>query len=226
MKKSKFSSFFYEWFIFILIVLAGVLIVYQIFYSKNKGNIYYSNLALINQDYSKDWFLGNRNAKLVLVYYSDFKCPACAYYHTKFLNNLLKDFKDQILIVFRHFPLPGHSGSRELAYAAEAAGKQGKFWEMADSIFNNQQKFLLSKDLNKEIMNLALFLNIDIEKFKSDLNSEEVKNKVEKDYLDALKMNLPGTPSFFLNGRQIFISASYDEFKIFLENEIKKINSN
>jgi len=222
MRKSKIRTFFSEWFIFILIVLGGILLVYQLFYVKNNPS---QNLNLINQDYSDDWSLGNKDAKLVLVYYSDFECPACAYYH-QFLDKLLIDFKDQILIIFRHFPLPNHLKSKDLAYAAEAAGKQNKFWEMADLIFKNQSKLVQSRNLEKDIIDLAVLLNLDIDKFKTDLVSKEVKNKVEENYLEALKMNLRGTPSFFLNGKRIYPPSNYIEFKEFLQKQIDGLNSN
>ena len=87
-----------------------------------------------------DWVKGNRSAPVVLVEYSDFQCPACAA-SAPLVKQLTEEFGNKIAFVYRHFPLPQHKNAYPAAQAAEAAGKQGKFWEMADLIFANQTKW-------------------------------------------------------------------------------------
>jgi len=86
---------------------------------------------------SGDWVKGSPSAKALLVEYSDLQCPACAYYYP-LLKKLNEEFGDKLAIAYRHFPLPMHQNAKGAAYAAEAAGRQGKFWEMHDMIFGQQ----------------------------------------------------------------------------------------
>lgn len=162
--------------------------------------------------------------KNLLIEYSDFQCPAC-----KNAHNILKtieasgsaDFEitKKVTFVYRHFPLfQIHDKANLAAYAAEAAGKQNKFWEMTDLLFDNQQTWKESKNPEKEdFVNYAKELKLDLEKFKKDIDSSEVKNKVAEDLKDADQMGISSTPTFFLNGQKVNVN-SYDEFKTMLKN--------
>ncbi|MEK7590144.1 MAG: thioredoxin domain-containing protein [Patescibacteria group bacterium] len=160
-----------------------------------------------------DWMKGGKEAKIILVEYSDFQCPACAAYYP-FVKQLTQDFGDKLQIVYRHFPLRQiHKNADASAYAAEAAGRQGKFWEMHDMIFDNQSEWANKYSVEETFVNYATALGLDIEKFKSDIDSKEVKDKVENDYLSGIRSNVNATPTFFLNGKKILNPRSYDEFK-------------
>lgn len=141
--------------------------------------------------------LGPEDAPVTLVEFSDFECPACkaAQPTVRFLE---KTYQGQIKVAYRHFPLPQHQFSKSSAIAAQAAGIQGKFWEYADMLFQNQPA------LDKaSLISYASQLGLDVTKFTTALDSAQLANDVEADYLYATKLNLQGTPAFFVNGKQV-----------------------
>lgn len=186
---------------------------------KKNTNSFPINIQGLNDN---DWIKGNRSAKVVIVEYSDFQCPACASY-VPLLTKLLEDFKDDISLVYRHFPLPNHKNAKGAAYAAEAAGKQGKFWEMHNLIFEKQTEWSKEKNPDNLFENYARVLGLDTNKFSSDFKSEEIKNKVEESYQGAVILRLNYTPTFFLNGQKIENPRSYEDFKKIIQ---EKINEN
>ncbi|MEJ7558178.1 MAG: DsbA family protein [Pedobacter sp.] len=138
---------------------------------------------------------GNEQAAVKLVEYGDYQCPYCRDAYS-IVKNIQSTFGDQILFVFRNFPLQeAHRYANIASQAAEAAGKQGKFWEMHDAIFENQDQ------LNEDFLDtLAEKLGLDREQFEWDLNSEEISTKVENDFESGVRSGVNGTPSFFING--------------------------
>ena len=129
---------------------------------------------------------------------------------------------EKVRFIYRHFPLRQHLNSKVAAYAAEAAGKQGQFWQMHDLLFDGQEKWAEEKNPRDIFVEYARSLNLDIEKFKNDLNSKEIRQKVEADLQSGLKAGVNATPTFFLNGVKLQNPASYEEFKNILNEEISK----
>lgn len=172
---------------------------------------------------SDDWIKGSENAKTILVEYSDFQCPACAYF-MPVLEKLAADFPNDLKIVYRHFPLPQHQNAKIAAYSAEAAGKQKRFFEMADKIFDSQKEWaeISNEKAGNIFKQLAGELKLNIEQFEKDEINEEVKKSVEKDSRDGYALGINSTPTFFLNGKKIQNPRSYEEFKKIIENEINK----
>ncbi|MEW5805694.1 MAG: thioredoxin domain-containing protein [Patescibacteria group bacterium] len=167
-----------------------------------------------------DWQLGNPNAKVVLVEYSDFQCPACAYY-SSLLKQLLEEYSDEVLFVYRHFPLSNiHKNANLSAYAAEAAGRQGQFWGMSEKLFLNQEDWAESNQAKEIFVSYAEELGLDQSRFLADLDSEEIKDKVFQDYQSALLYRLNGTPSFFINGKKIQNPRTLEEFRKIIEQEL------
>jgi len=166
-----------------------------------------------------DWYLGPKNAKVTLVEYSDFECPACKIY-APIIMQLNKDFPNDLKIVYRHFPLPQHENARISAQAAEAAGRQGKFWEMESLIFEKQSEWVNSGKAEDNFISYATSLGLDIEKFKNDFNSDLVKAKIENDYASGEKSKITYTPTFFLDSRRINNPQSYEEFKSLIKSRI------
>ena len=181
-------------------------------------------LSLTSSVIESDWIKGNKEAKIVITEYSDFQCPACASYY-EIVKQIHKEFGDKLAIVYRHFPLRQiHANAEIAALSAEAAGKQGKFWEMHDMIFENQKKWEGEKNAGEIFIKYGEDLGLNIEKFKQDLDSKEVKDKVEADYQSGIKAGVNHTPTFFLNGAEIQNPRSYEEFKnIINEAESEKI---
>jgi len=159
-----------------------------------------------------DWTKGNSEGKVTLIEYSDFQCPACGAYYP-LLKKLNEDLKDKIHFGYRHFPLTQiHKNAEPSAYAAEAAGKQGKFWEMHDKLFENQSEWSELSDARPTFIGYAESLGLDKARFESDMASGEVKDKVAKDNLSALSAKVNATPTFFLNGRKLQNPRTYDDF--------------
>jgi protein-disulfide isomerase len=163
---------------------------------------------------SNDWVKGNRDAKVTLIEYGDYQCPACATY-APVVTQLATEFGADVAFVFRHFPLPQHSNAVPMTYAAEAAGRQGKFWEMTDVIYANQQAWQNADSDNVQAITTeyAKTLGLNTAQFEKDFTSSELRAKTDDQIsknqdLDAIQY----TPSFFLNGTRV-APRSYPEFQ-------------
>lgn len=157
---------------------------------------------------------------VILVEYSDFQCPACKAY-SPLLKQLQEDFQGKLTLVYRHFPLRRlHANADAAAQAAEAAGRQGKFWEMHDLIFSGQEDWAKSGNAMEKFEQYAQQLGLDLAKFKEDADSSEIKQKIQQDLNSANAMNLSGTPSFFLNGQFIQSPGSYEKFKALVDKQV------
>lgn len=166
----------------------------------------------------KDNSKGPFNSNIELVEYSDFQCPACGLFQPV-LKQLESENKN-IKFVFRNFPLTSiHKNAEIAAYAAEASALQGKFWEMHDKLYENQDEWSYKTfDEAKTIfIGFAKNLGLNEEQFIKDIDSDIVIIKVADDYKTGTTSGVDGTPSFFLNGIKIQNPASYEEFKKIIE---------
>lgn len=207
----------------IILGIAGILLGMFAVFSGKSGNPSGAPLATIsNQINADDHVRGTGNGKVTLIEYSDFQCPACAYFSGQ-TKQLVADFGDKINFVYRYFPLESiHKYAMLSSQAAEAAGLQGKFWEMGDMLFTNQTKWEASDDAQSIFVSYAAALKLDVKKFTEDLNSASVIARVKKDESDATNIGLQGTPTFFIDGKQIVNPNSYADFKALIQNEINQ----
>lgn len=156
---------------------------------------------------------GNASSTVVLMEYSDFQCPACRSYYP-IMREIMTEFGDRVLFVYRNFPLISiHFNAEFAARAAEAASKQGKFWEMHDLLFEKQNEWANVANPSPMFESYATLLGLDIAQFQADFVSDQVKDFVRAQRVHAVQSGLQGTPSFFLNGEQIQNPSSVDEFK-------------
>lgn len=148
-----------------------------------------------------DWTLGNRSARLTILEYSDFQCPGCAAI-APVLSQLVAKYPNDILFVYRHFPLTIHNLALLSAQAAEAAGLQGKFWEMHEILFANQGTWsvMTPADAESWFTDQAAALGLDKAKFVTDMKSEAIVAKAAKAQTDGATMGLGGTPTVYING--------------------------
>lgn len=161
---------------------------------------------------------GSEEAVNTLVEYSDFQCPACRNYYP--LVNRLASENRGLRVVYRHFPLTSiHPNAYPASLAAEAAGLQGKFWEMHDTLFERQAEWSGERDVEDHFVSFASELGLDEEKFRDDMKSGEVREKVEKDIASANSLLVNATPTFFLNGKKIKNPSSLEEFLLLVEKE-------
>jgi len=194
-----------------LIVLA--LIIWGLAVAINKplatGPSSLSTPALIT---STDHVVGPDNAPVTLVEYSDFQCPACeAKYFV--ISKLLTESSSTIRFVYRYFPLPQHSNAISSSMAAEAAGAQGKFWEMFDLLFANHTDWTELADPTSVYVGYATKIGLDTVKFVSDLKNPDLRAKVDADLADGQKIGIDATPTFFINGTVITTPQTYADFK-------------
>jgi protein-disulfide isomerase len=164
---------------------------------------------------------GKSDSKVTIVEFSDFECPACGKYYPEF-TKIEQDYQDRVKIIYRHFPLNSiHPLAQKAAEASEAAGAQDKFWEYYAILFEKQAEWSsLSKDQAiVKFVEFAQQINIkDINKFETELKNDTYTNRVVEDSNDAKALDIPGTPTIFLNGEQQD-NPSYDN----LSKEIDKL---
>lgn len=170
---------------------------------------------LANVVSATDWTKGNAAATITLIEYSDFQCPACKAYHP-IVKQVLDEYGEKARFAYRHFPLPQHRNAKPAAYAAEAAGRQEKFWEMHDVIFDRQTEWAEARDAEARFRDYAASLGLDLARYDADIALDEIESKVEADYASGVTSRVNATPTFFLNGVRIQ-PRNYDEFKQFIE---------
>ncbi|MBC8132251.1 MAG: thioredoxin domain-containing protein, partial [Deltaproteobacteria bacterium] len=157
---------------------------------------------------------GPATAKVNIVIFSDFQCPFCSRV-TPTLDRITKDYGGQVRMFFRHNPLPFHADAPLASEASLAAEAQGKFWEMHDKLFANQQN-IKRPDLEKYAQELGL----DMGKFKGYLDAKTGGPRVKADMALATQIGVQGTPNFFINGRPIRGALPFEEFKKVIDEEI------
>ena len=174
----------------------------------------------VNEILSDDHVKGSADAKITLVEYSDFQCPACGVIYPT-VKKIIDERGDKVRVVYRNFPIPGHINGLPAAYAAGAAGLQGKFFEMADAIFTHQSEWsvLDSGALTKALDSYAQAIGLDMNKFHADMVSDVVKEKVKKDAQSGEKAGVNSTPSFFINGVKQELK-SYDDLRTSVDKAI------
>lgn len=147
---------------------------------------------------------GNLESAVIIIEYGDFQCPGCRS-AAPVMKSVVDKYRDDIGFIFRNYPLPGHPNARAAAAAAEAAGLQGKYWEMYDRLFENQLEWAnLSGSTRTDMFaDYADLLDLDRDKFVSDLDSERVRDKINFDAAIGREAGVTGTPTIFVNGEQV-----------------------
>lgn len=169
-----------------------------------------------------DWIKGNKEAKVVVTEYLDFECEACGAYYP-LIKRISEEYGDRVAFISRYFPLPGHKNSMTAARAVEAVGKQGKYWEMYDTLFQDQKSWSEKPKADPKIFEgYAEKLGLDMDQFKKDVDSKEVKERVERDRAAANRLKVDSTPTFFLDGEKIENPRGYEAFKSLLDDALKQ----
>lgn len=167
-------------------------------------------------------FLPSKPGTAVLVEFSDFQCPACGMYYP-LVKQLKSDFGDQLEVVYRHFPLKNiHRNAELAARASEAALIQDKFGEMHNVLFERQKEWSESGQASSLFLAYAVDIGLDGAKFSEDIEKSELYDKVNRNYQEGIRLNLTGTPTFFLNGKKIINPKSYDEFRELIKKSIEQ----
>lgn len=163
---------------------------------------------------------GPKQAKVIVVEFGDFQCPACGVAY-QVVKQIKEQYKGKINFAFREFPLMAHKYGYAGALAAEAASGQGKFWEMYDKLYSNQKEWSESKDALTIFASYAKEIGIDADKFKKDVESKKYDAKIQADLRDGNQLGINATPTFFINGKMYTGALTYDNFKSAVENDLK-----
>jgi protein-disulfide isomerase len=164
--------------------------------------------VLVSRD---DHSQGPRDAPLILLEYGDYECSFCGKAY-RIVKHLQQTLKDDLRFVFRNFPLALlHPNAMAAAQAAESAGLQGRFFEMHDILYRNQD----SLDL-ESLINYAAILNLDLSRFIEGMENSEVEEKIRQDIYGGARSGVSGTPSFFINGNRFDGDWSYSSLLTYL----------
>ncbi|HCC05784.1 TPA: disulfide bond formation protein DsbA [Candidatus Nomurabacteria bacterium] len=204
-------------------VIAGLVAIFvalfaYYFYAVSNGQVKDVEEVVITDT---DHVRGALDGKVTLVEFADFQCPACGAYEP-LIRKVLADNPTTLKIVFRHFPLTQiHQNALIAAKATEAAGVQGKFWEMHDILFDKQKDWSLGLNARDFLVGYAKTLGLDEVKFSADLNSSTIEKKILAEYQEGAKLGVNGTPSFFINGKKIENPQSPEAFNELIKQATK-----
>ena len=206
-----------SWIIFAIIVVA---IVGGMVYisTQNRLNISDINNDQLNTTISAesrngnitDHEIGSKDAKVTIIEYADYQCPGCGTAAPK-AEALSKKYKDHVRLIFRNFPIASsHPNARAAAAVAEAAGLQGKFWEMNELLYANQDAWKSANTTERDniFKSYAEQLKLNIDQYKTDIASNRVKNKIDFDMALGRKHGVAATPTFYINGKNTEMDSS------------------
>ncbi|UHA57270.1 DsbA family protein [Candidatus Nanosynbacter sp. HMT-352] len=206
-----------SWMIFAIIVVA---IVGGMIYISTQNRL---NVSDINNDQLNtiigaesrngdiaDHEIGSKSPKVTIIEYADYQCPGCSAAAPK-AKALAEKYKDHVRLIFRNFPIASsHPNARAAAAVAEAAGLQGKFWEMNKLLYTNQDAWKNANitDRDNIFKSYAEQLKLNIDQYKTDIASNKVKNKIDFDMALGRKHGVAATPTFYVNGKNTEMDSS------------------
>ncbi len=158
---------------------------------------------------------GPGDALVTIVMFQDFQCPFCAR-SKKTMGEIAEAFGQDVRFVFKHNPLAFHQEALPASLAAEAAGRQGKFWKMHDLLFDNQRALS-----DQDLLRYAKKLRLDRKRFRRDLDDRALQQKIEDDQTQAQTLGARGTPAFFINGRFLSGAQPFESFSALIEEELE-----
>lgn len=182
--------------------------------------------AVVNVENGKLPLLGDKNAKVTIVEFSDFQCPFCKRYIDD-TNSQLNDTyikTGKVKFAYRHYPLSFHPNAQKAAEAAECANDQGKFWEFHDLLFSNQETWSPQEAAAAadSFTDYAGQLGLDTTAFRSCLDTGKNKANVDADFAAGGEAQVDGTPTFFVNGNRIVGAVPFSELQKVIDEELKK----
>ena len=165
---------------------------------------------------------GPANAQVTLVEFGDFQCPSCGAYHP-LVKEILNRYPDKVRLEFHHFPLVDlHPNAMMAAMAAEAAGEQGRYWEMHDALFENQGAWAPSRNAEAVFLTLANRIGLNLNPFMQQLRSPAIQSRILQDVTLGNNVKIRETPTFFINGQRVYIQPTIDDFVKVIEAHLNK----
>lgn len=208
---------------FLAILGVSVLVLVGIFvFSSNKSGAPSTETNASPSNHS----IGKLDSRVEVIEYADFQCPACAQFHP-LVKQVEDKYKDTVKFTYRHFPIESiHPNARAASRAAEAAGLQGKFFEMQNILFENQQSWASLSDPKNIFDGYATELQLDMTKFKADYVSELVNSTINADLQEGQKKGVSGTPTFFIAGVKVENAdlSTLEQFSTKIDEALKNAN--
>lgn len=203
---------FWGFLVVIVLVFGGI-----VFVTKSKNTSSTSSTATVTNHVE-----GQGSSGVKLTEYGDYECPACGQYYP-IVKQVYDTYKDQIYFQFRNFPLfQIHPNAIAGARAAEAADMQGKYWQMHDLLYENQNTWSTATNPQSYFDGFAKQLGLNVTKFDSDFKSTAVNDRVQADLKEGNKLGIDSTPTFFIDGVKISNPASVDAFNKVIANAIQQ----
>ncbi len=171
---------------------------------------------LVKADSNK---IASDSAKVTLVEFGDYQCPACGM-AAPVIKQILDEYQGKVGFVFRHFPLPQHSNAMIAAKAAEAAGEQGKYWQMHDRLYSAQQEWENLPNPTETFVGYAKEFGMDESAFKASITTEKFFDKINGDKNDGNTLGVDSTPTFFVNGIKIR-GFAYKDLKLQIDKALQ-----
>lgn len=167
---------------------------------------------------------GGKDAKVKIVEFSDLECPFCARFYSETLPQLISDYinSGDVSLEYRHFPLSFHPQAKPLAIASECANEQGKFWEMHDRIFSENIAGNIASATADTYKSWAADMGFDANAFNSCYDAGRGQDVIDADTKLGSELGVSGTPTFFINGRQLVGAQPFASFKAIIDEELKK----
>lgn len=163
----------------------------------------------------------NNHAKVTLVEFGDFECPACGAEYPV-VTQILQNYKGKINYVFRNFPLPQHANAPEAAEAAEAAKAQGNFFGMFNLLYQNQNTWGDASDPTSYFVQYAKDLHLNVKQFENDVKNKKYAKVIQQDINDGYAVDVNATPTFFLNGVPMVGVLPYSDFQTAIDKDLQK----
>jgi len=165
---------------------------------------------------------GKATAPVTLVEFGDYECPSCGYYYPM-VEELLRRYPDKVKLEFHHYPLiQMHAHALAAAMAAEAAGDQGKYWEMHDLLYKNQAQWARNPNPEAQFLAYAADLGLDANKFMRSLKSPDVEKRILEDIQRGSNAKVEGTPTFYINGQSLNpLPKGVDEFAAIIDSTLQ-----
>ncbi|HEY5442326.1 MAG TPA: thioredoxin domain-containing protein [Candidatus Saccharimonadales bacterium] len=197
----------------IILIFAGIIV----FSNKSSNTTSGKSTGTLTQHIE-----GQGKAGITLVEYGDYECPFCGQYFPT-VKQIQTEYNQQLFFQFRNFPLVSiHQNAFAGARAAEAAAMQNKFWQMHDLLYENQTQWSTASDPTPYFNQYAQALGLNVTQFKTDYSSNKVNDLINADMAEGNKLNITGTPTFFLDGKQISVGNTASSFEALINAEIAK----
>lgn len=162
-----------------------------------------------------------QNTEVVLVEFGDLQCPACKAYEPT-LKQIRDEYASNLTFIYKHFPLPGHKNAFPAAVAAEAASRQGSFWEYHDILYEKQEEWAQLPNPEEKFVEYAKSLELDTEQFKKDLQDKKLSDIVNAQKDEGGKIGVNATPTFYVNGKYLEVNNSFESFKKAIDEVLSK----